>query len=106
MTLQKFARDFAGFDVDVLSGSPSEGFTGAEISAIVPDALFAAFAENEREITGADLLTAAARVVPLSKTASEKISALREWAKGRARAASAPEAFVSGGRAVDMGDDN
>jgi hypothetical protein len=30
-------------------------------------------------------------VVPLSKTASERINALREWAKGRARPASSED---------------
>ena len=63
------------------------GFTGSEIAALVPDALFAAFAEMGREITTKDLLTAAGSVTPLSKTASEKIAALRSWAIGRARSA-------------------
>lgn len=65
-----------------------DGFTGSEIAAIVPDALFAAFAEDAREITTADLLTAASMVVPLAKTAAEKIDRLRTWAKGKARTAS------------------
>jgi len=64
--------------------SVCDGFTGAEIAAIVPDALFAAFADGAREITTDDLLEAAKTVVPLSKTAAEKITRLREWAKGRA----------------------
>lgn len=69
----------------------SEGFTGSEIAAIVPNAMFAAFSDGEREITKADLLEAARAVVPLSKTAAEKIAALREWSKGKARPASSPE---------------
>jgi hypothetical protein len=40
-----------------------------------------------RTITTDDLLAAVATVTPLSKTAGEKISRLREWAKGRARPA-------------------
>jgi ATPase family associated with various cellular activities (AAA)/AAA+ lid domain len=71
----------------------TENFTGSEIAALVPDALFAAFADGEREITTQDLIDAAATVVPLSKTAAEKITALRSWAAERARPASAPEAF-------------
>ena len=63
-------------------------FTGAELAALVPDALFAAFADGERAITTADLKTAAALTVPLARTASEKVEALRRWAKGRARPAS------------------
>lgn len=84
----------------------TEGFTGAEIAAIVPDALFAAFADNGREPNTADLLAAAASVVPLAKTASEKIAELRQWAVGRARPASKPEAQatakVAGLRAIDI----
>lgn len=69
----------------------SEGFTGSEIAAIVPDALFAAFADDAREITTDDLVAAAKTVVPLSKTAAEKITRLRQWAVGRARPATSPE---------------
>lgn len=64
-----------------------EGFTGSEIAALVPDALYTSFADGEREIGPADLLKAAGTVVPLAKTASEKIAKLREWAAGRARPA-------------------
>jgi SpoVK/Ycf46/Vps4 family AAA+-type ATPase len=65
-------------------------FTGAEIAAIVPDAMFAAFNDGGREITTNDLITAAKTVVPLAATAAEKIDALRKWAEGRARFASRP----------------
>ena len=57
----------------------------------MPDALFAAFNDGAREIITKDLIDAAATVVPLSKTAADKIAKLREWAATRARAASAPE---------------
>jgi SpoVK/Ycf46/Vps4 family AAA+-type ATPase len=70
----------------------TDGFVGAEIASLVPDALYEAFAEGKRPLTTEDLQRQAARVVPLAKTASEKITALREWAKGRARPASEPEA--------------
>lgn len=73
-----------------------EGFTGSEIAAIVPDALFQAFADGEREIEAEDLLTVAKSVVPLSKTAAEKIEALRKWANGRARPATSPEGTTTG----------
>ena len=66
----------------------TNGFTGSEIAALVPDAMFKAFADGKREITEADLLEAAASVSPLSNTAREKIEGLREWAKTRARRAS------------------
>ena len=66
-------------------------FTGSEIAAIVPEAMFTAFNDGKREPTAADLIEAAKNVVPLSKTASEKIKKLRAWAEeGRARFASKP----------------
>jgi SpoVK/Ycf46/Vps4 family AAA+-type ATPase len=64
-----------------------DGFTGSEIAELVPDALYRAFADNEREITTDDLLQAAQTIVPLSRTAAEKIAKMREWAAGRARPA-------------------
>jgi len=41
-------------------------------------------------------------VVPLSKTAAEKITKLRDWAAGRARPASAPETAPKAKRAVAL----
>lgn len=78
----------------------TEGFTGSEIAAIVPDAMFAAFAENGREITADDLLRAAKTVVPMAKTSAEKITRLREWAVGRARYATTTEITLAGGTAT------
>jgi len=69
----------------------TDAFTGAELAALVPDALYSAFADGEREVTALDLLEAAKGVVPLSVTASEKIKSLREWATGRCRFASTIE---------------
>lgn len=81
----------------------TEGFTGAEISALIPDALFRAFADGKRDVNTEDLRVAAGTVVPLSKTAREKIDASREWAKGRARLASTPESVAGGDvRALDL----
>jgi AAA+ superfamily predicted ATPase len=98
--LVQHGRDPDSVDCEAV---PLEGFTGAEIAAIVPDALFAAFADGERAITTADLVAAAEEVTPLSKTASEKIETLRTWSKGRARNASTPEASDAGrGRSLDL----
>ena len=69
-----------------------DGFTGSEIAALVPDAMFVAFADGAREIETGDLLAAAKTVVPLSKTAAEKIAGLRKWAsEGRARPATSQD---------------
>lgn len=79
------ARRFA----DVVSAT--EGFTGSEIAAIVPDAMYVAFSEDGRAIRIEDLLAAASTVVPLSRSSAEKIEKLRTWAVGRARSATTPE---------------
>jgi hypothetical protein len=83
----------------------TENFTGAEIAAVVPEAMFQAFADGAREITARDMIEAAANTVPLAVTAKAKISALREWAKGKARPAGRPEAVDQGPklRALDLG---
>ena len=93
-TLKQFDRTTDGIDLAAVAAATAT-FTGAEISALVPDALFAAFADGERSITTEDLITAAGTVAPLAKTAKEKIESLREWAKGRARLASSPEAVAT-----------
>lgn len=97
-------EESAALDAE-LAAMSCEGFTGAEIAALVPDALFAGFADGARPITHNDLKTAAASVVPLAITAKEKIQALRDWAKTKARAASSPElatAAASQGRMIDL----
>ncbi|MBM4063702.1 MAG: AAA family ATPase [Planctomycetes bacterium] len=80
----------------------TRAFTGSEIAAVVPDAMFAAFAEG-REVTADDIVAACATVVPLSKTAADKIQDLRQWAKGRARPASVQAASESTARQLDIG---
>lgn len=95
-------RPEVGIQVSQIARATSS-FTGAEIAAIVPDALFTAFADGARALTTQDLLDAAATVVPLASTAKEKIQGLRDWAKGRARPASIPEATTeTKGRALDL----
>jgi hypothetical protein len=85
------AHNRADAPIDLVAvASATEEFTGSEVAAIVPDALFMGFADNQREIQTSDLLAAAATVVPLAKTAEDKIKKLRDWAaSGRARPASA-----------------
>lgn len=78
--------------IDVLAiARETDGWAGAEIASLVPEAMFIAYADGERQVATADLLAAAANVVPLSKTAAEKITELRAWGKTNARPASAPE---------------
>ena len=89
--LRAAGRDKVKVDFAALADA-TDAFTGSEIAALVPDALFSAFAEDAREIETRDLVRAAKTVVPLSKTAKEKIDRLRAWAKDRARPATSPEA--------------
>jgi SpoVK/Ycf46/Vps4 family AAA+-type ATPase len=88
--LRAHARDKIEVDLDSIAGTTTE-FTGSEIAALVPEAMFTAYADNGRKITTADILAAAENVVPLAKTMGDKIEALRSWAAGRARSATSPE---------------
>lgn len=88
--LREHARGSLDINADKVA-DVTKDFTGSEIAALVPDALYAAFAEDMREPTTSDLIAAALTVTPLSKTAAEKIARLREWAVGRARPATKRE---------------
>ena len=103
--LAEHKRSKVKVDLDEVA-SASENFTGAELAALVPDAMFVAFANKGREITTRDLVAASETVVPLTQTAGDKIAKLREWAKTRARPASASDArkkpTTSRSRLVDM----
>lgn len=86
---QAVKRDPGKFDMPALVAK-TEHFTGAEIGALVDDALFRAF--DAGEDLGTDhIITGAAETVPLAITARERIDQIRAWARGRARMASAPE---------------
>jgi len=65
----------------------AERLTGAELEQAVTAALYMAFAEN-RELEDDDLSNALNETVPLYDTYEERIKELRDWARGRARAAS------------------
>ena len=87
--LSKRRRDPSRFDLDGLAAQ-SDGFSGAEIEQAVISALYDAFA-LKRDVETPDILRSIKETVPLSKTMSERISALRSWAEGRARFASLAE---------------
>lgn len=84
--------DLWAYDV----AAATEGFTGSEIAALVPDALYTAFADGARALNVRDLLDATKTVVPMAKTSAEKIERLRSWATGRARPATTPEIATPG----------
>jgi len=102
-TLKGFKR--AAVDVDICAVAKAcADFTGAEMAALVPNAMFAAFNDGARELTTADLLAAAVKTVPLARTAPEKITRLREWGKTRATPASsvARAEQSSAARSIDL----
>jgi len=85
--LNKRNRNPDKFDLKELSAR-TDGFTGAEIEAIVNEGLFSAFDENQADLEDRHLLEAVRNTVPLSRTMASQIEALRAWAQGRARRAS------------------
>jgi len=84
--IAKRRRDPAKFDLQRLA-EESEGFSGAEIEEAIISALFDVFSAS-KELETPDVLKSIHETVPLSRTMSEKLSALRAWADGRARYAS------------------
>jgi ATP-dependent 26S proteasome regulatory subunit len=75
------------FDLVVLS-KESRGFSGAEISQAIIEAMFFAFNED-REFTTADILLGITNIIPLAQLERQKIKVLQEWAEsGRIRTAS------------------
>jgi len=83
--LRKRKRDPARFDLEALAES-SLGFSGAEIEESIVSALFDVYYEK-KDLTTEALVKSLRATVPLSKTMSEDIAALRRWAEGRARPA-------------------
>lgn len=94
-TLRQYNRKPEDIDLDEVV-SKTSNFTGAEIAALLPDAMFASFADNQRQLQTKDLLLSASKTVPLATTAKEKLDRLKEWAKIRARRASPEEVEIIG----------
>ena len=85
--ISKRNRDPNRFDLDQLV-KVCEGFSGAEIEQALVAAMYDSFAQD-REVTQLDIIAAMRATQPLSKTMSEQVTALREWASQRARPAAA-----------------
>lgn len=84
--LSRRGRRFGEEVLDELAAR-TEYFSGAEIEQVVVSAMYTAFGDD-RDIEVDDLEFAAKETIPLYRTYEEEIKALREWAHGRARAAS------------------
>jgi ATP-dependent 26S proteasome regulatory subunit len=89
--LAKRGRDPKIFDVQAMVGA-SQDLSGAEIEEAIISALYDAFYAKQ-ELATEHVLATLGQTVPLAKTMSEKISAQRNWASGRARNASVPHAL-------------
>jgi hypothetical protein len=76
-----------------------KGFTGSEIEETIKESILSAWArqcENgDGTLSNADVLVAANDIVPMAVTYSDKLSAIRAWAKGRARRASEADPDVT-----------
>lgn len=83
--LRQRDRDPDEFDLAGVA-SAAGGFSGAELEELVVAGLYRAFSDR-RPLETADLLRAVKETVPLSATMRERVAALRQWAKGRARPA-------------------
>ncbi|MBD1805145.1 AAA family ATPase [Microcoleus sp. FACHB-SPT15] len=83
--LSKRRRDITRFDIEQLA-KVSDGFSGAEIEQALVAAMYEAFAQD-REFTQLDIIAAIKATLPLSRTMTEQVTALRDWARQRARPA-------------------
>jgi SpoVK/Ycf46/Vps4 family AAA+-type ATPase len=95
--LRRAGVSLEDLDKSTLLGN-TEGFTGAEIEAVIIEAMHDAFLDNQRKVQTNDLLLAVSETVPLSQTMSERITALRNWAQTRARAANSVRNTKSRGK--------
>ncbi len=85
--LSKRKRDLERFDMLQLS-KVADGFSGAEIEQALIAAMYDAFAQD-REFNQLDIISAIKSTLPLSRTMTEQVTALRDWARQRARPAAA-----------------
>jgi ATP-dependent 26S proteasome regulatory subunit len=83
--LSKRRREIERFDIEQLA-NVCDGFSGAEIEQAIVAAMYEAFAQG-REFTQLDIIAASRATLPLSKTMTEQVTALRDWARQRARPA-------------------
>jgi SpoVK/Ycf46/Vps4 family AAA+-type ATPase len=83
--LTKRGKDPAGFALAELAKA-TEGFSGSEVEQGIVAALTTAFSSGT-DLTQDLLRVEIRRTRPLSETMAEKVEALREWARERARSA-------------------
>ncbi len=84
--LDKRKRSSTNFNLENLS-KLSAGFSGSEIEEVIISSLYDAF-DKKTDIDQHMVEDSIEKIIPLSKTMSEEIGKIREWAKQRARKAS------------------
>ncbi|MCZ6690207.1 MAG: AAA family ATPase [Planctomycetota bacterium] len=80
----------------------SDGFNGSELEEAVISGLYEAFHAG-RDLSQKNLVAAIKDTVPLSVTMAEKVEAIREWGRTRARSAAEGEKMRAGGTAAGLG---
>jgi len=80
--LQKRDCNPVNFDLQLLADA-ADGFSGAEVEQAVVSAFYSAAAQQQ-PLTDQHILHEINNTAPLSVVMGEKISALRQWAEGRA----------------------
>ena len=87
--VKRRGRDPLQFNLELIA-EKSEGMTGAEIEQAIVSALFDEYDRHGKAgvLTTEGVLHSLQETVPLSRTMKEKIAALRNWCKTRARPAS------------------
>ena len=78
--VKKFRPDVKIVISDIVKAT--DGFSGAEIEAIVGDAMFRAFSDGG-ELHEAYIIQALKATVPMSRFAKDSIQSLRDWCKDR-----------------------
>lgn len=81
--IRKKKRNPEKFDLDMLA-EKTEGYSGAEIEAVITDAMYTAFS-MDREFDTSDIDRATRTCVPLSTTMKEEIDRLKETSRNRMR---------------------
>jgi len=95
-------RDPLKFNLPAIADA-SVGLSGAEIEDSIKSALRTSYTDGMRELRTDDVIAAVKATVPLSRTASQTINQLREWAKGRCVSATPPDENVVNENEGDIG---
>ncbi len=85
--MRKYGRDPEGLVTDELI-TKLDRFTGADIEAVIVEALYKAFEDGVRPLCKEDLLLACVKVTPIADRMRDEIEDLRRWGKNHARPAS------------------